>query len=83
LTEMTITTLLFASYADYLGVDRVEVHLPTGATIRELLAVVTALPGGDRLPPEPLVAINMEYAAMERRLADGDEVAVIPPVAGG
>jgi MoaE-MoaD fusion protein len=38
------------------------------------------------LGPEPaglLYAVNKEYATRERELAEGDEVAVIPPVSGG
>jgi len=38
------------------------------------------------LGPEPaglLYAVNKEYATRERELADGDEVALIPPVSGG
>jgi molybdopterin synthase catalytic subunit/molybdopterin converting factor small subunit len=38
------------------------------------------------LGPEPkglLYAVNKEYAQRERELADGDEVALIPPVSGG
>jgi len=38
------------------------------------------------LGPEPdglLYAVNKEYAERDRELAEGDEVAVIPPVSGG
>jgi MoaE-MoaD fusion protein len=34
-------------------------------------------------PPGLLYAVNREYAAAGRELADGDEVALIPPVSGG
>jgi molybdopterin converting factor small subunit len=35
------------------------------------------------LPATPAVAVNMTYAALETQLQHGDEVAFIPPVAGG
>jgi molybdopterin synthase catalytic subunit/molybdopterin converting factor small subunit len=34
-------------------------------------------------PPGLLYAVNKEYAGRDRTLADGDEVALIPPVSGG
>ena len=80
---MTITTLLFASYADSLGMESVQLTLPEGALVDDALAQLRALPGGDRLPPAPLVAINLAYARTDSPLSPGDELAVIPPVAGG
>ena len=80
---MTVTALLFASYADALGRESIELSLPPGATVGEALASLRALPGGDSLPPAPLVAINLAYARSDAVLAGGDELAVIPPVAGG
>ncbi|HEU4564411.1 MAG TPA: MoaD/ThiS family protein [Gemmatimonadaceae bacterium] len=80
---MTITALLFASYADALGRSTVELPLAPGATVADALVCIRALPGGDRLPPAPLLAVNQVYARPGQRLAPGDELAVIPPVAGG
>jgi molybdopterin converting factor small subunit len=80
---MTVAVLLFASYADVLGGDRITLDLPAGASVRDLLDHVRALPGAERLPPMPIVAVNQQYAGPQQRLALGDEVALIPPVAGG
>jgi molybdopterin converting factor subunit 1 len=80
---MTVAVLLFASYADVLGGDRITLDLPAGASVRDLLDHVRALPGAERLPRMPIVAVNQQYASPQQRLAVGDEVALIPPVAGG
>jgi molybdopterin converting factor subunit 1 len=80
---MTVAVLLFASYADALGEDRLTLELPDGALVRDLLTHVRSLPGAERLPPAPVVAVNQHYATAQQRLSAGDEVALIPPVAGG
>lgn len=80
---MTITVLLFASYADALGRPRIDVPLAPGATVAQMVAQVRAAATPAQLPPRPLVAVNQEYAAYDRILVTGDEVALIPPVAGG
>ena len=80
---MTVTVLLFASYADALGTSSLDVALAPGSTVRDLLGSVSRLPGASQLPPQPLVAVTRCYASPELRLAAGDEVALIPPVAGG
>ncbi|AHG90841.1 thiamine S protein [Gemmatirosa kalamazoonensis] len=75
--------LLFASYADAFGAGSIDVPLPAGATVRDLVHAVRALPGATKLPPQPLVAVNLAYARGDRVLDASDEVALIPPVAGG
>jgi molybdopterin converting factor small subunit len=80
---MTVTALLFASYADALGSAAVELQLDRGATVRDALTALRALPGAERLPPSPLVAVNLAFAPPDRVLRAGDEMAIIPPVAGG
>ena len=80
---MTITLLLFASYADALGASSLAVELPGDSTVGDVLAVIRSRRGADRLPPSPLVAVNQRYAALSSVVREGDEVAIIPPVAGG
>ncbi len=76
-----MSVLLFASWADALG-PRVTVQLPADATVRDVLQAVQARADGRALP-KPLVAVNHRYARPESPVRAGDEVALIPPVAGG
>jgi len=79
---VNVKVLVFASSADALGKSELSLSLPPGATVGDCLAEVQRLAGG-REPPAPLVAVNRAYARPEHPLAEGDEVALIPPVAGG
>jgi molybdopterin converting factor small subunit len=80
---VNVRVLLFASYADRLGLESVRVALPVLATVADALAHVRSLPGGEQLPPRPLCAVNLAHARLDTRLTEGDEVALLPPLAGG
>jgi molybdopterin converting factor subunit 1 len=80
---MQVRVLLFATYRDLAGIDQLRVELPAGATARDLVDVLRRRPDLQRLPPDPALAVNQEYAAPSTSLSDDDEVALLPPVAGG
>ena len=73
---MTVRVRLFAGLRERAGWSEREVD---AASVAE---VWPALKLGDE-PAGLLYAVNREYAERDRALADGDEVAVIPPVSGG
>jgi MoaE-MoaD fusion protein len=72
-----IRVRLFAGLRERAGWS--EKELDGVATLAD---VWPALGLGDE-PPGLLYAVNHEYADRGRELADGDEVALIPPVSGG
>lgn len=80
---MTVRVLLFASYADALGASEVSLDLPPGTRVRDVLARVKSMTSGKRVPDKPMVAINQRYATEDQSVNASDEVAIIPPVAGG
>ena len=80
---MTVRVLLFASYADALGSSEVSIELPPDARVSDVLSRVQALASGKRIPAQPLVAVNKRYARPDQPVTSSDEVAIIPPVAGG
>ena len=81
---MKVKTLFFASYREVMGGSELDVELPDGSTVADLITSLRARDEASSiLPVEPAVALNRTYCASDAVLADGDEVALIPPVAGG
>jgi MoaE-MoaD fusion protein len=74
---MVVTVRLFAGLRERAGRDRVEVELPEGAVVSDLLAAMEVA------PRSCVVAINREYADEQAVVRAGDEVALVPPVSGG
>src|SRR4051812_26805877 len=76
---MRVTVRLFAALRERAGTSRRELELPPGATAGDVFAAL-----GIGAEPQGLAyAVNREYADRTAALADGDEVALIPPVSGG
>ena len=76
---MRIRVRLFAGLREQAGGGERELELPRGSRLADVWAPLGL---GDE-PEGLLYAVNKDYATSERLLADGDEVAVIPPVSGG
>ena len=77
------TVLTFASYAELLGSAELEVELPEPAMVDDLIHALRALPGGGSLPTMPLIAVNRRLAESGTSITPGDELALLPPLAGG
>jgi MoaE-MoaD fusion protein len=74
---MRVTVRLFAGLRERAGVSRLE--LDDVARVEDVWPKL----GLGEEPPGLLYAVNREYVSREQELADGDEVALIPPVSGG
>ena len=81
---MRVRVLLFAGLREAVGSKDLEIELSDDATLADLLKRVEAAhPVVQRYRGRLLVSRNAERAAPEEPLADGDEVALLPPVSGG
>jgi molybdopterin converting factor subunit 1 len=78
-----VTVQLFASFADLIGSSTLDVPLRRGDTVRDLVQSVRSLPRAAALPPTMRVAVNRTFAAENTPVCSTDEIAIIPPVAGG
>jgi len=82
--RIKITVLLFGQAREMANRQSIELQLDDPATVASAFAAVKALhPGIDRMERSLLFAVNEEYASREQPLADGDRLAVLPPVSGG
>ncbi|MGE5273447.1 MAG: molybdenum cofactor biosynthesis protein [Verrucomicrobiota bacterium] len=74
-----IRVRLFAGLRERAGWSERELEAGDGTRVADIWPLLEL---GDE-PPGLLYAVNHEYADRDRPLADGDEVALIPPVSGG
>jgi molybdopterin synthase catalytic subunit/molybdopterin converting factor small subunit len=79
LGRVKVSVKLFAALREQRGARELELDLADGARVDD---VWPALGLGDE-PAGLVYAVNRAYAARDAVLADGDEVALIPPVSGG
>jgi len=81
---MRVTVRLFARLRDLCGAAELARDVPAGATVGSVWQALAAefpdlAPYGRSIS----AARNADYARMNDPVADGDEVAFLPPVSGG
>ena len=81
---MKITLRYFALWREQLGREEETREVAPGTTVGALIGeVVAEQPRLVAMRHSTMFMVTKEYAALGQSLADGDEVAVIPPVSGG
>jgi molybdopterin synthase catalytic subunit len=81
---MRVTVLYFAAARERAGAPSDAVDLPDGATAADALAAACSRrPGLQAIAGKLRLAVDQEFTGPERKLRDGGEVALIPPVSGG
>jgi len=79
-----VRVLYFAVARDLASVSGESVLLPDGATVRGLLEEVMRLhPNLKKIQRSIRFSVNFEVVDRGDALHNGDEVGVLPPVAGG
>lgn len=81
---MKIQVRYFAVFRERLGREEETIELADGADVAAALALLSArYPTVAQLAGKYRIAVNLSMVPTDTRLADGDELALIPPVAGG
>ena len=82
LLDMRVRVLFFGVLRDGMGVAERELEVVDESTAGDVVEICRAGAQGG-VWGSLAVAVNQEYAGRERVLAEGDEVALLPPVSGG
>ena len=81
---MRVTIRLFARLRDIAGAGEMVRQVPNGASIQTVWdALAGEFPDLQQYEVSVSTAVNAEYSRMGAPVADGDEVAFLPPVSGG
>jgi molybdopterin converting factor subunit 1 len=81
---MRVTIRLFARLRDLAGSGTLTRDVADGASVDTVWqALAQEFPAIAPLRPSIAVAVNAEYAKFEAPVAEGDQVAFLPPVSGG
>lgn len=81
---MPVTVRLFARLREIAGADEVTRPMPQAATVHDVWEALTReWPALAPYRKSLSCAVNAQYARMTTAVADGDEVAFLPPVSGG
>ena len=80
---MSLKIALFGITRDIVGASTIELPAPTPANVADLLADLRQRYPALGALRSCAVAVNNEYAAADQPLRPTDEIALIPPVAGG
>jgi molybdopterin converting factor small subunit len=74
----------YAQLRDLSGVQELELELPQGATVRELLEkIYTQRPALRAHDKSILIGAGLEFVDRNYRLSPGQEIAIMPPMQGG
>ena len=81
---MRVTVRVFARLREIVGASELVHDVDDGATVREVWpGLVAAFPALAPYGASLSAARNLEYVPLGTRVADGDEIAFLPPVSGG
>jgi molybdopterin converting factor small subunit len=82
-SSATITIRLFARYAEVFRASQLE--LPAGGirTVRDVLERLKEMSGEGDITRSALVAVNLVQARPDTEISPSDEIALLPPLAGG
>ena len=81
---MKVRVQFYAQLREVIGMHELELEVPQGTTVRELLEkVYTQKPALHEHDKSILIGAGLEFVDRNYKLNPGEEIAIMPPVQGG
>jgi MoaD family protein len=81
---MNVRVQFYAQLRELIRIHELELELPQGATVRDLLEQIYAQKPALRAHDKSiLVGAGLEFVDRKYELKSGEEIAIMPPVQGG
>ena len=81
---MNVRVQFYAQLRELIGIHELQLELPQGATVRELLEAIYSQKPGLRVQDKSiLVGAGLEFVDRDYHIKPGEEIAIMPPVQGG
>ena len=90
---MQVTVVPYQPYRDELGSSKLELDVPEGSTLRDVLRTLARrtrkftsyanAKGDEWLWGQLIVHLRGEMAKLDQPLCDGDRLELLPPISGG
>ncbi len=81
---MNVRVQFYAQLRDLTGASELDVDLPEGATVGDLLAQIYAQQPSLRAHDKSiLIGAGVEFIDRDYKLKSGEEISIMPPVQGG
>lgn len=81
---MNVRVQFYAQLRELIGIRELDLEIPQGATVRELLEEIYAQKPALRAHDKSiLVGAGLEFVDRNHQLSPEEEIAIMPPVQGG
>ena len=81
---MKVRVQFYAQLRDLIGLRELDIDLPEGATVRDLLQKIYSQQPSLRAHDKSiLICSGVEFVDRDHKLRPGEEISIMPPVQGG
>ncbi len=81
---MKIRLRFFATFREIVGEKDLIIDAEEGSIVQDVISqLLKRYPNLEKQKESMIFSVNKEYAGLQTKLNDGDEIGILPPISGG